>query len=447
MAGPPGGQIALVLGAGCSIDPPTNRRTAREYATQAHRQLVDRGLIVADCCDPGDLGGLADAVYAATGSQKALVDILKPELVNATPNDGHKIAAALLAERVVGLIFTLNFDRALDSAVATIAHDSAVTIIHAVEDLRALMRFSVIYLHGNVETPEDKWILRTAQIDKSWDDTWQKYVVVDLALTPNIIFAGLGSPTPVISETVLKAKAALSYDKKIFQVDTMDRSSNALAQNLEVAADDYVISCWTGFMHALGEVVAHEFLNKISDRHPQFCVDNHHDEEDLGMVTAALPSDILSLGKLRAEWFLDKSEYKPFNSTNLDHLVDIVRTLAMALKIVDATECVAVENGMEFRKGGRVLFRVFSCSGAGAMYWARVEGEMQARLQRFRRNDKTTAVVYLTTAVEVELTSVPESIVPERGGDTVTASPRDFAYFSPRSLRENPQALMDMMRN
>ena len=447
LAAPPGGQIALVIGAGCSIDPPTSRRTAREYATQAYRQLEERGTIAAGSCNPENLGSLADAVFAARGTQKDLVDILRPQLLNAPAHDGHKLAAALLAEQIVGLILTLNFDRAIDSAVATIAHKSTVTIVHAVEELRNRTRFGVIYLHGNVESEDSKWILRTAQIDQTWDDTWQEYIVMDLALTPNVIFAGLGSPTPVISETVLKAKAALSADKTIIQVDKMELQHNTFAQTMGVAAADYVVSCWTGFMQALGGVAAREFNNKIFDRYPRFCTENRHDEQDPALVMAALPLDILSSGKLRAAWFLDKSEYKAFNSTNVDHLVDIIRTLALALTIVGATECVLVEDGMDFRKDGKPVLRVFSCSGAGALYWANVEGAIQARHQEFRRNDKTTAVVYLATAVDIGLTSVPESIVAEVDGDGVTASPRDFAYFSPRTLNENPQALLDMMRN
>lgn len=445
---PAGGGIALVLGAGCSVDRPTSLKISRDYAALAYRRLVDANVIAENCCDPNDLGALADAVYAATNSQQALVDILKPELANASPNDGHKIAAALLAEQIVGLILTLNFDRAIDSAISTMAHGATVTIIHSFADLRDRTRFSVIYLHGNVESPQNEWVLRTAQIDGPWDDTWQRYVVVDLAMTPNVVFAGLGYPTPVISETVLKVNAALPAEKNVYQVDTLDSARNTLAQTLHVSAEDYVVSCWTGFMRELGSVVAREFLHRTWEKHPAFCADNHHDTENIELAMSALPPDVLELGKLRAAWFMDTADYKTFLSTNLDHLVDIVRTLSMALRIVGADACVLVEEGMEFRKDGKVVFRVFSCSGAGRAYWAKVEGEMQARIEKFRRRDKTTPVVYLVTAADMsQQTSVPESIVPKPDVEELTASPRDFAYFTPGMLQQNPQALLDMMRN
>ena len=347
VSGAAGGTLALVLGAGCSIDPPTGLRAAGDYAALAYRRLVGARTIAENCCDPRDLGALADAVFAATGSQDALVEILRPELSNATPNDGHKIAAALLAEQIVGLILTLNFDRAVDAAIATIAHGERIAVVHSIEDLLGRTRFAVVYLHGDVEAPSDKWILRQAQIDASWEDTWQKYIVVDLAMTPNVVFAGLGSPTPVISDTVLRVNAALPPGKKIYQVDAVDSASNALAQTLKVGADDYVVACWTGFMRKIGETVAREFLHRISERNPGFCAENRHPAEDITSALSALPQDMLALGRLRASWFFDKSEYKPFRNSNLDQIVDIVRTVAVALRIAGADACVLVEDGME----------------------------------------------------------------------------------------------------
>lgn len=444
----PGGTIALVVGAGCSIDQPTGLRTAGDYSAMAYRRLVDAGVIEDGCCDPRDLGALADAVFAATNSQKALVDILQPELANATPNEGHKIAAALLAEQIVGLILTLNFDRAFDSAIATVARGERIAIVHSVEDIRGRTRFGVVYLHGDVEASPEKWILRKAQIDASWEDTWQKHIVVDLAMTPNVVFAGLGSSTPVISDTVLKVSEALPAGKNIYQVDVGDIAHNQLAQELKINADDYVTACWTGFMRKVGESVAREFLHKISERHPVFCTENQSSVEDLTMTLSALPQDILLLGKVWASWFFDKSEYKSFRTTNLDHLVDVVRTIAIALRIAEADACVMVEDGMELRKNGKMLLRVFSCSGAGAAYWAKVEAEMRSRLERFRRRDSTTPIVYLVTGVDMsQATSVPESIVPKASRDDLTSSPSDFSYFTPQMLQADPKSLLGMVRD
>jgi SIR2-like domain len=443
---PGGDQIALVLGAGCSMDAPTNLETAGAYARRAYRELVARGLIPAGCCDENDLGALGDAVFDEQGSQKHLVDILRPLLSNAAPNDGHKIAAALLVEGIVGLILTLNFDRAMDIAMAMIAGGANITIVHEAEDLAQRTRRGLVYLHGNVESEDEKWVLRSSQIGASWDDKWQQFVAHDFALTPNVIFAGLGSPTPVISDTVLKVRAALPNTGNVFQVDAVDRAHNMLATALAVAADAYFVSCWTGFMNAMGSVAAQSFINRLADRSPQFCAENDYSLEDLALVLAALPTNILKLGKLRAIWFFNRSEYKTFNGTDTDLMVDVILTLALAVRIVGATDCIPVEDGMEFRKDGKPVFRVFSFSGGGTMHWTAFEERLQARLQEFRKHDTTTTVVFLTTGVEMVDNSAPAKIVPSGDPDAVTTTPPDYRYFSSRMLREDPSHLMDMVK-
>lgn len=443
---PAGDQVALVLGAGCSMDAPTNLETAKAYARQAYRDLVAQSVIPANCCDENDLGALADAVFKEKGSQKPLVDILRPLLSNAAPNEGHKTAAALLAEGIVGLILTLNFDRAMDTAITMIANGAHISIVHDVFDLAQRTRRGLIYLHGDVESDDEKWVLRSKQIDGSWDGTWQEFVSHDFALTPNVIFAGLGSPTPVISDTVTKVRAVLPNTGNVFQVDTMERVHNKLAAALAVADDAYFVSCWTGFMTAIGSVVAEKFIDRLVARYPQFCAQNKYTEEDLTFVRAALPTNILKLGKLRAAWFFNKSEYQAFNSTAIDLMVDVIQGLAQAVRIAGATECVPLEDGMEFRKDGRRIFRVFSFSGGGTMHWTTFEERLRSRLLEFRKHDTTATVVFLATGVEVLDTSVPEKIVPSGDPDAVTSTPPNHRYLSAQMLRDDPTQLTDMIR-
>jgi hypothetical protein len=58
-----------------------------------------------------------------------------------------------MAEQTVGLILTLNFDRALEAAIQIMAHEAHLSIVHEVRELREHARFGVIYLHGYVERP------------------------------------------------------------------------------------------------------------------------------------------------------------------------------------------------------------------------------------------------------------------------------------------------------
>src|SRR5690242_13029342 len=101
IASPGGGRVALILGAGCSIDAPTAIPPSSVCSSEVHRQLLADGVLAAgDCPDPNDLSAVADVVHAKTGHQRDVVERLR-NLYNfklAKANDGYLIAAALLIE-------------------------------------------------------------------------------------------------------------------------------------------------------------------------------------------------------------------------------------------------------------------------------------------------------------------------------------------------------------
>lgn len=54
VSSPGGGKVALVLGAGCSVEPPTNIPVSSVCSTEIHRLLVADGILQkGDCADPG----------------------------------------------------------------------------------------------------------------------------------------------------------------------------------------------------------------------------------------------------------------------------------------------------------------------------------------------------------------------------------------------------------
>lgn len=68
------GRIALVVGAGCSVETPTNLHLSTFYAQQVHHELVLDGLLtVGECTDPSDLSAVASALQTKRASQSDLV--------------------------------------------------------------------------------------------------------------------------------------------------------------------------------------------------------------------------------------------------------------------------------------------------------------------------------------------------------------------------------------
>src|SRR5437868_945848 len=94
-----GGKIALVLGAGCSVEAPTSIPVSSVCSAEIHRRLLADGVLEAnECGSPEDLSAVADAVFHKRNSQRDVVDLLRDEygLKLATPNEGYWIAGALL---------------------------------------------------------------------------------------------------------------------------------------------------------------------------------------------------------------------------------------------------------------------------------------------------------------------------------------------------------------
>jgi hypothetical protein len=131
VASPSGGKIALVVGAGCSVEAPTGVPVATQCSKEVHRLLLADGVLVdGDCSDPSDLSLVSDAVFAKTNSQRDVVDRLcgQYDLKLAKANDGYLIAAAMLCEGAILSVVTLNFDLALSDALSDLGAGQLVGV-------------------------------------------------------------------------------------------------------------------------------------------------------------------------------------------------------------------------------------------------------------------------------------------------------------------------------
>src|SRR5438094_5404548 len=186
-----GGRVVLVIGAGCSFEPPTSLPLSREMAIEVHRRLRLDGVLTVDCANPGDLSNVADAVFAATGQQRPLVDRLHlNDFRSAVPNDGYLLAAALLSEQAVSCVMTLNFDLAMSTALSMIGAKD-VSVIAGPQDHQRLGLTNVIYLHRNVDADAEQWILRTAALASEWQGQWIQAIATKVLNGPVTVFAGL----------------------------------------------------------------------------------------------------------------------------------------------------------------------------------------------------------------------------------------------------------------
>lgn len=230
--------MALIIGAGCSFEPPTNVPLARTCSQEIHAQLVADGVLAeGECIHPDDLAALADAVFAKTNSQQALVSQLRERysLHAKPPNEGYLIAAALLCEGAIGSIVTLNFDVALTGAISDLTCADVIGIIEGPHQLPKQKARNVYYLHrsANAADPES-WVLRTHAIQTEWQGQWEQAITHQALIRPVVVFAGLGSPADVLVESTQLLRAAIPGATRLFQVDPGDHAHSRLSQQLNL---------------------------------------------------------------------------------------------------------------------------------------------------------------------------------------------------------------------
>ena len=76
-----GGRVALVIGAGCSLEEPTGLPLSREVSREIHRMLVADGILDhGECADPDDLSAVTDAfLWDGAGALTQIVTVtMKP---------------------------------------------------------------------------------------------------------------------------------------------------------------------------------------------------------------------------------------------------------------------------------------------------------------------------------------------------------------------------------
>lgn len=252
-----GSRVVLVVGAGASMQAPTNLKSGASYSFEAHRKLVADGVLKQDeCSDPYDLSALADVVYnKASGSQKELTSRLpKDDWRSARPNLGHLLAAALLTEGALRHVVTLNYDLALQNAFSTLGNTAGVSFIHGPDDHDRIGAHSVIYLHRSVDQDEETWVLRKSAMESEWVDGWESIIAGANLSAPLTVFVGLGSPAQVLTDSVARLAEATQSSFYLVNPDTKNDFADALGSNISETVQLY----WSDFMSKLAHRVVQE---------------------------------------------------------------------------------------------------------------------------------------------------------------------------------------------
>ena len=437
-----GGQLALIVGAGCSVESPTSIPVASTCSEEVHRRLVEDGLLEeGDCKKPRDLGELSEVVYTKTQSQRAIVERLLDHypLKLATPNEGYLIAAALLIEGVVVSLVTLNFDLAISAALSQLGA-AKVGVVERPADMGHLKTTNVYYIHRNAnETDCEKWVLRTSVLQSEWEGNWEAVVATKVLATPVVVFAGLGSPTEVLLRTTELLRKAVPSGSAVFQVDVADRANSGFCARLGLTTEAYIQGSWGDFMREVAERHVVKQVDAIRAEIKTKAEEDGLEAEETDTVLSRFQGlGLINGGRVRGYWMVKNRTYLASCECDGGLLADLLLGLATLQRVSSAEINISIDGVVEFFREDRMVAAVLVASGSGHRSRAALETELSQRLNaaRYQRVRPRAAVMFGTSDVQPRATPPPDIV---RGTDDVNdiLAPSTLAFFHICDLRSD----------
>lgn len=445
-----GGRVVLVVGAGCSAEPPTSLPLSRELALNAHRRLIEDGVLDnGDCLEPDNLSCVADAVWSKTNSQRELVVRFPCDgFRQAEPNRGHLLTAAMLYEQALSCVMTLNFDLALSNALSQIGTRGIVTIINKPEDYVSLGLSSLVYLHRNVEAEPDRWVLRSVALEENWRDGWERVVTERVVSTPITVFVGLGSPIGVLEESTLRILEKLRGIVKVYQVDPDTKSESSLFKKLGLPDDVYLQMNWCEFMDRLASRLVQEHRADLEQACKDQIQEHSWDDEDVETLCQRLTQDgLIKLGQIRAKWTLNPAFYLPRRMVLTKCLADLVLAVGFIERQSSSQAIFRSDGIIEFRRDNIVIGVVIAAHGLGHLRWPAIELRIKQSQQYHEYGHHGTIRAIISGAPSIRPTDIttPENIVWQGDSDSLIPSQERLKMYSIDLLREEPELITEIL--
>jgi hypothetical protein len=448
---PGGGQLVLVIGAGCSIEEPSGLPDSRRCSRDLWNSLVDDGVLASgDCSDPDDLSCLADAVYAKYGSQAELVKRLPAAFRSAEPNEGSMLAAALLREGVASHVVTLNVDLTMTQAVGRLGTDAAIRIVKRPEDHDQMGKHNLVYLHRNVDAEDpNSLVLRTAALEEQWKQGWEEVVAQVALAAPVVVFAGLGTEVGVLVASALRMKQALNRTGTVAQVDIGMRDDSVYATKLGIDDEHFISAPWSEFMRRLGERVAKGHTRALENATKVLVGDHGVADEIIGPLLQRLAEEgLLYLGELRAKWTLEtKAPYRSASEVPPANLADLLLAVAMLERLTGTTAHFVEDGLVELCRGGVPAAVLAVGTGLGFASWLTAEDRLRREQARHNATGlRPTFGLLAHVKNRAAAVAAPVDIVANVDAASIVTGPGAFPIFELEDLRAKPEDALALVR-
>lgn len=414
------GRVALVVGAGCSLEGRTGLKLSREYSAEVHDALVaDEVLEPGECADPEDLSLLAEVVHRKTGRQGHVVERFPHTAFHlAKANRGYLLAAALMEEGAISCIVTLNYDLAMTDALRQLDADG-IGIIRGPSALGEFGTKAVIYLHRNVEEQDfERWILRPEALENEWRDSWEEIVVNRVAASPALVFAGLGSRAAVLIDSVKKIRAVVDDALQIFLVDPV--ANSPFAEALDPQEQNVVQATWCDFMDRLAARVVVEYCKSLRNAVDALCnLNGWPSAVRLPQVLSALQAaGMLAFGRVRSVWLCDQRMFTPDRDESREPLAYLILALSEILGEEGAEVQVTRGGILEIIQDGYIVGRIMGLHGRGVRKWAAAEAALGTILKDYE-NKPDIVIAGGMIGSHLDDVSLQPDIVDDTGDDDI----------------------------
>jgi len=412
---------------------------------ELHRRLLADGVLDnGDCADPADLSAVADAVFAKKNSQRDVVERFREryDLKLATPNDGYRIAAAMLCEGAISSLVTLNFDLALSNALSELGVGNVVGVVECPEDLPRQKVVNVYYLHRNANAVDpESWVLRTATLQHDWNGHWEPIITTKVITAPVVVFAGLGTPVAVLIASTKLLRHALPAVTKLYQVDPTESANSRFFQELAIDASAYIQRGWCEFMEELSHRLLQEQVSQLDQAAAKKIQADGLPPEDLANLLARLQAlGLVKLGTLRAHWLLHDKPYYPGDHSSVGLIADLLLALAMIARVSGASALIIEDGLVEFHRDGRVVAGFLVASGRGHRGRPALEVAVESRRRQYRSRPAPPrgAIVGGTSDTWSSNLTPPSDVVRGDTTEDIVAGPVTLPLFHISDLRADP---------
>ncbi len=448
VARPGGGQIVLVIGAGCSLDPPTRLPLSRDLSREAHRRLLEDGVLNIACANPEDLSSVADAVWNGVEphSQRALIDRLPvDEFRNAKPNEGYLLVSAMLREKAISCVISLNFDLAISHALSHVGARDDVAVITGPEDHRNLRAENVIYLHRCAYASPDDWILRSDVLANAWRGKWEEVIVRRFVAGPTTVFVGLGSPAAVLLESTAAIRSAIPEGLQIYQVDPGARGSSEFSENLGITEREYLQMDWLTFTRELAARLLEEHRTTLENVGRDLVRDNGWEVEDVWALSHRIADlGLLGYGELRARWFLTDDSYVPTDNYTSRWVADLMLVIGMFERRTTGVLAQFAPDGIvEFYRDSQLIGSIVIGHGLGSTRWLVMESKLKHNSRYWRKGIQKPRFAVISGVTDaLPAVATPPDVVGEINEDSLLGTTSDaLELFSVDQIRATPEII------